>query len=150
MNVISFVSCDSVDFYSCFLNELSQDLDVCGCDYSRCSFCSPEVSGFQFHQLFTQQPVFHSWSVPANLATQLCNVPCTCSWFYILIHSKEQVCWWQPGVSSSNTNLAERHRWLLWRSPKKAWEGKPETPGWGFRFSGGWWRGWKQWDVKGQ
>lgn len=62
-----------------------------------------------------------------------------------LIRSKGQVCWWQPGVSSSNTNLAERHRGLLWRSPEEAWEGEPATPG-----GWGWWRGWRQWDVKGQ
>ena len=127
-----------------FLNASSQDLYVCGCDYSCCRFCSPEVSWLHFRQLFTQQPVFHSWSVTAHLAAQSCNMPLVCSWFYILIHSKEQVCRWQPGVSSSNTNLAERHRRLLWRSPKEAWEGKPETQGgWGWR------RGWRQWDVKG-
>lgn len=62
-----------------------------------------------------------------------------------LIHSKGQVCWRQPGVSSSNTNLAERHRRLLWRSPKEAWEGKPAAPG-----GWGWWRGWRKWHVKGQ
>lgn len=62
-----------------------------------------------------------------------------------LIHSKGQVCWRQPGVSSSNTNLAERHRRLLWWSPKEAWEGKPAAPG-----GWGWWRGWRKWHVKGQ
>lgn len=62
-----------------------------------------------------------------------------------LIHSKGKVRWRQPGVSSPNTNLAERHRRLLWRSPEEAWEGKPATPrGWG------WWRGGRKWLVKGQ
>lgn len=60
-----------------------------------------------------------------------------------LIHSKGQVCWRQPGVSSTNTNLAERHRTLLWRSSEEAWEGKPAAPGrWG------WWRGWRKWCVQ--
>lgn len=128
-----------------FFYELCQDLHVCDCDYSCCSFCSQEVSGLQLCKLSPQQPVFHSWSVPAHLTTHSCNMPCTCSWFYILIHSKEQVCWWQPGLSSSNANLAERHQSLLWRTPKEAWEGKPETPG-----GWGWWRGWRQRDVQGQ
>lgn len=83
--------------------------------------------------------------VSSRRPTQSCNMPCTCSWFYILIHSKEQVRGWQSGVSSSNANLAERHRRLLWWPPKEAWEGKPKTPG-----GWGWWRGWRKWDVKGQ
>lgn len=117
---------------------------LCDCDCSCCSFGSPEVSGLQFIQLFTQQPVFHSWSVPAHRYIT-CNTWLIFSWSYYLIHSKGKVCWRQPGVSSSNTNLAERHRRLLWRSPKEAWEGKPATPG-GWR----WWRGWRKWHVKSQ